>query len=301
MSMTLLELVQAVTSELATVAVPAAVASSPDLQQRQFMALANNLGRMLASDYEWQELEKEYTFPTVASTITCSVTDGSAVVTMSSTSGLSTDYGVTGTGMPNWAQVESVDSATQVTLNQESTYTGSVDLLFSQNIYDLPSGFKSIINDTEWDRTNRWPLLGPKSPQEWQFIKGGVVSNGPRLRFRIMDNRLLINPNPSDGHIIAFEYISNAWASSSTGTDKTAFSADSDTCVFDDQLMINGIKLLWLQAKGLEWAPVERQFLSRLEVMQARTQGAKKLSLSRDLPSIYIGPWSIPDGNWGNN
>lgn len=300
MSKTLLELTQDVTTELAAVAVPNAVATSAALQNLQFMALANALGRELMQR-QWQRLDKEYTFLTVATSMTGTTTSGSPIVTVSSTSGLTTDYGVSGTGISSWSQIQSVDSSTQITMNQNATASGSVTLTFSQNQYSLPSDFVAVINDTEWDRTNRWPMMGPQTPQDWQFIKGGVVSQGPRTRFRIQGNKLLLNPSPANGVRFAFEYKSNGWVTSSSGLVKTKFSADDDTCMFDDHLMVLGIKLKWLQAKGLEWAYVKDEYLRQLDTIVAQDAGARTLSLSKQPPSIYIGPWSIPDGNWGQS
>ena len=301
MSLTLLELVQAATTELAIVAVPSAVATSTSLQELQFKGLANALGRMLTSEYEWQKIDSEYVLITVATTLSATTVSGSAVVTMADTTGLSSNYGLTGTGITPWAQIVSVDSSTQVTMSLPATVSATSNITFSQNQYDLPSDFESIINDTEWDRTNRWPLQGPQSAQEWQYIKGGIISNGPRTRFRILDGQIIFNPNPANNLRFAFEYTSNGWVRSSTGTLKTSFTADNDTCIFDDQLMITGLKLLWLQAKGLEWGYVQSQFGRRLDIMQAKDKGAPVLSISRSPSSIYLGPWSIPDGNWGSN
>lgn len=301
MSLTLLEIVQAATTELAVVAVPSAVATSTSLQNLQFMGLANSLGRMLTSECEWQKVDSEHVIVTSAFTMTGTIVSGLDTVTLDDTSGITTDYGITGTGIQPWAQVQSVDGTNQITMSMPATESGVVELTFSQNQYDLPSDFESIINDTEWDRTNRWPLQGPESAQEWQYIKGGIVSNGPRTRFRILGGQILFNPNPANGVKFAFEYISTGWVRSSTGVMKTAFSADDDTCIFDDQLMITGLKLLWLQAKGLEWGYVQSQFGRRLDIMQAKDKGAPALSISRSPSSIYLGPWSIPDGNWGSN
>src|SRR5690606_4519906 len=55
-----------------------------------------------------------------------------------------------------------------------------------QKEYPLPDDWKKQIAQTEWDRTNRWPLIGPNNPQDWQSIKSGVVSVGPRIRYRLL-------------------------------------------------------------------------------------------------------------------
>jgi hypothetical protein len=44
----------------------------------------------------------------------------------------------------------------------------------------VPSGFDWFQNRTMWDRTNRWELLGPDSPQIDQWHRSGIVTTGPR-------------------------------------------------------------------------------------------------------------------------
>src|ERR1700745_262398 len=142
MPQSLLSLVQSATTELAVVAVPSAVATSNNVQNTQFMGLANSLGRMLTSDYEWQKVDGEHVITTVSTTFSCTTTEDSPIVTLSDTSSLSDDFGVSGTGIPTWTQILSVDSSTQITLDQDATSTGTSTLTFSQNRYDLPSDFE---------------------------------------------------------------------------------------------------------------------------------------------------------------
>jgi len=58
-------------------------------------------------------------------------TNGSAVVTLATTTGLTSGNGVTGTGIPGSTTISSVDSATQITLNNAATATGRVQLTFT--------------------------------------------------------------------------------------------------------------------------------------------------------------------------
>jgi hypothetical protein len=293
----LLQLVQAVCSELG-LPQPTTVASSPDTQYQQLFAFINRLGRDLTSDYEWQELDKEHILTTVATTTTGTWTAGSAVVTVASSAGITTDYGVQFNDLPVWTDVLSVDSPTQITLTQPATESGSGDIVLTQMRYELPDDWSKQVPQTEWDRSNFWPLSGPKTAQEWQFIKGGIVSTGPRLRFRIQGDRIALNPVPSGGETLVFEYISNAWVLAADGTAKTAFTADDDTCIFDDSLMILGTKMLWRMEKGFESSLVERQFNTMREKKTAQNASAPKLSMSMQPGSVLLGPYNIQDGNW---
>lgn len=296
--MTLLELVQQVCDEL-MIDRPSAVVNSSDPQIVQLYALLNRLGNDISRQAQWQRLNNEYVLTTQALTQSGTTTAGSAVVTgIPSTASLSTDWGVLGVGIEPFAQIVSVDSATQVTLNMAANASGTVDLTFSKVQYPLPSDWLMQIPQTEWDRTNRWPLLGPKSPQEWQSFKSGIVYAGPRERFRILQNTITINPPPPNGVMFAFEYISTGWVSSTTGVRSNKYLADTDTAIFPDSLLITGLKSLWKVAKGLDGSFDLGEFRVLLETIKSQDRSAPKLSLSPYGGTVLLTEWNIPDGSW---
>lgn len=296
--MNLLELVQQVCDEL-MIDRPSAVVNSADPQIVQLYALLNRLGNDISRQAQWQRLNNEYILTTQAITQSATITAGSAVVTgIPSTAGLTTDWGMMGSGIEPFAQIVSVDSASQVTLNMPATETGTFDLTFSRVQYPLPSDWLMQIPQTEWDRTNRWPLLGPKSPQEWQSFKSGIVYAGPRERFRILQNSVAINPPPPNGLLFAFEYISTGWVISAAGARQNKFLADTDSSIFSDSLLITGLKSLWKVAKGLDASFDLGEFRVLLETNKSQDRSAPKLSLSPYGGSVLLTGYSIPDGNF---
>lgn len=295
--MTLLEIVQQVCDELA-INRPTVVVGSTDPQIRQLYALLNRLGNDLCRQFNWQRLNKEFILNTVASNRTATTVAGSAVVTMADTSGLTDQYGITGVGVRPFAQILSVDSPTQVTMTMTATESGTNDLAFAQIAYNLPSDWLNQIPQTEWDRTNRWPLLGPQSPQDWQSFKSGIVYAGPRERFRILGNAIVLNPPPPNGLVLAYEYISKAWTISSMGVEQTSYLADTDTAIFTDSLLITGLKAQWKQAKGLDGNFDLAEFRTLLEQNKAQDKSAPRLSLSPYSTSILLSMANIQDGNW---
>ena len=298
--MELLEIVQTTCNELG-LTVPNAVASSTDPQITQMLALLNGEGNKLVRDYEWEQLSENFVFTTTATTTTGNVTAGSVVITgIPSTAGITTDYSVTGSGLPAWAQVVSVDSPSQVTIDLPVTDSGTaVALTFTRTAYDLPADWLKQTPNTEWDRTNRWPLLGPKTAQEWAYLKGGIVSAGPRMRYRIYGSKFVLNPTPADDVNLSFEYISKNWVRSSTGTGKTKFTADNDTCMFDDYLMLLGLKMRWLMTKGLAYDWVLAEYMDRLNKLQAQNKSAPILNLAPVNQSILLGVGNLPETGYG--
>lgn len=169
--------------------------------------------------------------------------------------------------------------------------------------YPLPVGWKYFVDQTQWDRTNHWPMLGPKSPQEWAWLKGGLLASAPRIRFRVMDNLFYIWPIPSPGYLLAMEYVLAYYALDPTlgtapGTPIEMVSKDTDIVQLDQWMCVKFIKLKFYQLKGFDTTGVLSDFTRVFESLTGKDVGAPILSLVTGMPSQYIGPWSVPDGSW---
>jgi hypothetical protein len=175
------------------------------------------------------------------------------------------------------------------------------DTVVAQQDYDLPTGYSKLIEQTQWNRTTHWAVSGPKTSQEWSFLKGGIVSTGPWPRFRVIGNKFRLDPVPTDVNTFAFEYISSYWtlASGDTLPSKAGFTADTDTCVFRDRVIIAGTKLKWLQTKGLDTTYAEREYAIEVDKQKAQDQGAPVLQLAAQ-PNSFLLDWrSIPESGFG--
>lgn len=180
-------------------------------------------------------------------------------------------------------------------LNREHIITTVLD----QTDYDLPSDWLYQIPQTEWDRTSRWPLLGPQSPQDWQSFKSGIVYAGPRERFRIQGGQIHVMPAPPAGLQFSFEYVSSAWVESAVNVAQTKYLIDSDSAIFSDSLLVTGLKTQWKAAKGLDAGFDLAEFTSLLEKMKGQDQSAPKLSLSPYGGSILLSSANLPDAGYG--
>jgi hypothetical protein len=168
-----------------------------------------------------------------------------------------------------------------------------------QDAYDLPADFARSISQTEWDRTNRWPLVGPETAQQWQWVKSGVLSTGPRERFQLQGNQIVLFPVPGATVLtLVFSYVSKWWVRDSGGQAKAKATADDDTCIFDDRLMTAGVKLRFFQAKGFDTTSFAADFQSLLDDALGQDAGAPILSLARQPAFPLITIYNLPDGNW---
>jgi hypothetical protein len=302
MAYTLLQLVDQVSGEMG-LSQPAAVIGSTNNQTVQLLALAQRLGKDLVREYEWQRLVKAYVLQTTAGiSTTGTITAGSKVITaIPSTAALEVGNVVTGTGQAPYAEILTIDSGTQVTLNTPvATSTAAVSMTFAKQDYAMPTDFDRMISDTNWDRTNHWRNLGTKTSQEWQWLQGGIISVGPRERYRIYNNRLRIFQALTSVYTFAFEYVSNYWVMSAAATegDKGAYTLDTDTSVFPDDLMLAGLKFYFLKAKKLDYAIELGEFTRALSYTKAQDVPVPAQSLAPIGMNPLVGPWSVQDGNW---
>jgi len=168
-------------------------------------------------------------------------------------------------------------------------------------VYDLPPDFDTYILETAWDRTNQRRLGGPLSDIEYNRLKYGIV-NGPNYTcFRIFgrntSSQIDLFPIPGDTDLtISFDYLSSGWIYDSGTTNwQTEILADTNTCAFDDEIMILGLKYRWLQAKGLDYQAYQIEFNQQIQTAQARWQGNVRVSLA---PSDGYFALNIPEGSW---
>ena len=301
MSSTMLQLVTQVTNELG-VPTPTSVAGNPNQDVVQILALMNATGYELLRKADWRELTKPYSFFTDYTTTTGTYSTSSRVITgIPSTAGLDTTYMVVGTGFPNATFIESVDSSTQVTTTNFSTSNVTSGTVYFQKVkYDFPDDYDSIVPRTQWDKSKHWEMLGPESAQQWEWLLSGFISTGPRIRWRLFGSYFQIWPGYSNAEFLGYEYRSKGWATASNGTVKNSFTADTDTCIYPDRLMVLSTKLKYFQAKGFDTTALYRDYIIEFETSVAQNTSAANLSFAPRPGSVLIGWDNIPDSGYGS-
>jgi hypothetical protein len=296
----MLQLVQQVTNELG-VPTPNVVAGNTNQDVVQILALMNASGYELLRKSDWRKLTMPYSFFTSYTTTTGTYNTTTRTITgIPSTAGLDTTYMVVGTGFPNATFIESVDSATQVTTSQYSTSNVTNGTVYFQKVkYALPSDYDAIVPRTMWDKSKHWEMLGPEDAQQWEWLLSGYISTGPRIRWRLYGDYFQIWPGLSTAEYLGFEYRSKGWALSASGDVKNSLTADSDTCIFPDRVMVLSTKLKYFQAKGFDTTAIYRDYLTELETSMAQDTSAANLSFAPRPGNILIGYDNIPDSGYG--
>ncbi len=295
-STTMLQLMQQVTNELG-VATPTAVATNTTQDIVQLLALMNACGYELLRKADWRELTKPYTFFTSYTTTTGTYAANTQIITgIPSTAGLDTTYMVVANGYPNATFIQSVDSATQVTVNTQTTAAATNGTIYFQKVkYALPTDYDAIVPRTQWDKSKHWEMLGPEDAQQWEWLLSGFISTGPRVRWRLLGNYFQIWPGFSNAENLGFEYRSKGWAAAADGTVKNRFTVDTDTCIYGDRLVVLGTKLKYFEAKGFDTTAMYRNYATELDTEIAQNVSAANLSFAPRPGSVLIGWENIPD------
>lgn len=324
MPLTLLQIIQNAQNELG---LPQAtfVVGNPDPTTTQMLALTNRvldeMRRMHPSG--WSVCYREFNLvvnpPT---TVTANVTNNSPIITI--TPALSPLfaipisqqlYTVTGSNIPQAARAISVNSgfgSSTLTMNMEATgnATGTA-LLLTQDTYNYPTDWDWTQNRTQWDRSNRWELLGPDSPQMDQWHRSGIVATGPRRHWRKIGPFFAAGINsggqfrlwPAPTEIanplqFAMEYISTncIGITGSNNAFANTFQNDTDVPLLDDAAITMGLKYRFWQIKGFNYLEMKNEWIDYVETLISRDEGAATLSLTKRVHPIFLSPANVQDG-----
>lgn len=310
---------------------PTVAASSADPKVLQIVELINEDGQELGARHSWQVLTNEANFATVglAGGITAfgALTGGSGYA-----SGFSNTYvfvpltGGHGTGAQATITVTNgiVTSVTISTDNPGSGYqAGDVISAAAANLGGTGSGFSIIVsgvgivgqqdqgnittiagpdfsffvNETMWNRSQRRPVFGPKSPAEWQQLKAQFMQ-GPWIQYRLRGNRLLFLPAPSPGFAIYFEWITKFWCTDTTGaTGQSSLVQDTDISKLDERLHVLGGIWRWKKANKLDYEEDFQNYEKAVQDAIGRDGSKGRLNLTGAQTDIYPGV-VVPAGSW---
>jgi hypothetical protein len=313
MPLTLLQMVQRAQGELG---LPQAdtVIDNPDPTTVQMLALANRcLDELRRCNEEgWTALQFEYDLVVplpINTTGDFPAAFSNAITNIPDTSGVTANFwSVSGNAIPQGARVQVVDDATTITMNMEATNTEAAvgqEIAFARDTFPVPDGFDWFQNRTMWDRTNRWELIGPDSPQIDQWHRSGIVTTGPRRHFRKIgpySSTFRIWPPPVEITAplqLVFEYLSlNAvMVEGSQTTFAQYFANDTDTSLLDDQAIVMGIKWMFWEAKGMgSYVTLQGRWVDYVDRLIGRDGAAPTLQLAKRVSPVFISPANVPDG-----
>lgn len=324
--MSLLTLVQQAFGEIG-LPPPASVVGNSDANVIKALYLANRAGLQLKDDPKttdyWQALRKQFLFNLFGiGPFTGTFTYNSNTITGITglnLIGVQVGWQISSAFALNDTMVTAVNAlAGTVTMSENANVTQTqgtgtdTSLAFGQEAYPLPSDLGHFIPQTGWDRNFRWQLLGPVDAQGWQVLKSGISPVGPRLRYRLMDNQIFINPAPyvptgqsspiSD--LIVMEYSSKYWVAATaapTVAVQNAFQADTDTSLIPEDLITLSLKWRVLKAIGMAYADEFLEYEDNLCTITGRQTMARNLPLNARASGIrLLNSQNVPDTGFGS-
>jgi len=165
----------------------------------------------------------------------------------------------------------------------------------------LASDYGHYLLDSMFNRSAIRKLAGPLTPYEWQAEKAMPVYTAVDPAFRIRGNSLLFTPsNVTAGQTIAYEYISLNWVVAVDGTTyKPAFTADDDTSLLNEPVMIDGLVWRFKAAKGFEYGQDFTKYEAEVARLQAQDAGGRpRMNLQYGVPRAAVYAANIPIGDW---
>ena len=278
MPTTLLEIAQSVVNELGLPSLGSVVGNA-NVTARQILALANRSGDEIYQAHPWIVSQAQHIVEIGDPIITTGdVASGSGIIqNIPSTAGIEAGtWAVSGNQLQQSTRVLEVIDSTTLEVDMYATETlAGADLIFAQDTFNVPPEFKWFANRTMWDRTNHWELIGPMSPQADQWERSGIVTIGPRRRWR------QIGVEPTNWRL---------WPPPT---------ASGDYPVIDAQAIILAVKWRLWAAKGFEYGAMQAESNDYVARLMARDGGSPDLTLGIPRGENYLlGPQNIQDGNF---
>ncbi len=164
----------------------------------------------------------------------------------------------------------------------------------------LADDYGHYLIDSMFNRSAIRKIAGPLTPAEWQAEKALPVYTAVDPAFRIRGNQLIFTPsNVTAGQTIAYEYISLNWVLAADATYKASFTADTDTTLLNEPVMVDGVVWRFKSAKGFDCSEEFSEYEEKVARLTAQDGGGRpRANLQYGIPRVAIYAANIPLGNW---
>ena len=125
-------------------------------------------------------------------------------------------------------------------------------VMTSAEQYAMPADWGHYIPDTAYTNSRLWAVQVPTGDAEWNYLKASSSGTGPAIVMRIRGGFFEIY-QPNAGETIRLEYMSKYPVRDSVGSSKERFTADTDTTVLDDDLVVLDIMWRYKKLMGMDY------------------------------------------------
>lgn len=167
--------------------------------------------------------------------------------------------------------------------------------------YSFPSDEERFISGTFYDQNNRWPMQGPLTAMEWEQLKVTNLTGSPFERYRVFGGKIYLFPTPgTTTYTFWYEYISNAYCTSSGGVPQSDLQQDSDIILFDHRTVVYGAKLKYLASVNMDTTAALVDYARALEYAKSSNTPARRLNIGGATQGVpLLSTTNIPDTGFG--
>ena len=166
-------------------------------------------------------------------------------------------------------------------LRKEKTFTASGNETAFASA-DMPSDFDRFVPETFWNRSTKRLMSGPISATEWAGLKAMAYS-GPLTKFTYRGGDILAIPTVGASSTCAFEYVSNNWCQSSGGTGQSAFAADTDTGILDEELITLAATYAWSVSQNMDASGAFSDFKDYFDTLLSNEDATAGIAVAADI------------------
>lgn len=179
--------------------------------------------------------------------------------------------------------------------------TATITTVASTVGYALPTDFAAMIPSTHWNRSTSFPMGGPLSPQEWQYLQANANTSSFTVMFRPVNGEVQLSPTPSSVQTLAYEYKSSSWVDRGGGTNPEHDSPTdgADTIFLPRLLVVRGLKRGYLRQTGFPSDAADQDYQDTLRSEASKDSVGKVLSLGGHRGLRAIDGGNIPDTGVG--
>lgn len=181
-------------------------------------------------------------------------------------------------------------------ITKQATFTSTA--AYSQGLLEnivVDGDYDRMVDNTLWNRSGILKATGPVTSAEWQADQAYAAAS-PFPKYRLWQGQLFIGPTlATSGDTWAFEYVSTNWCEGVNGTAQSAWTADTDVGILEENLMKLDTIWRWKASKSLEYADDLATFTDSFQMRTGQTTGARSLFLGG---SNTFFPINVPEGNW---
>lgn len=190
-------------------------------------------------------------------------------------------------------------------LRKIHTFLATAD---TEQVGSVPTDMDYYIPESMFNRSTTRKIYGPLTAEDWEIEKSFPVYTtiDPAFRFaQSFDDPtqpiLWLTPVPTADNLIAFEYASLNWCVAADFSTKAQFTADTDTTIFKEITIVQGLVSMWKEAKGFDYSEATQRFEEMFARDTAQDGGKPRLNLAVGLGRRTYWPYNVQAGNFPGN